>query len=279
MKIGDAQKKAYEKAVRSVVRTMDVSFTATERLGGLLEYIDEYSVEDIDLLLPVGKGQPAALVGCVAASAELSIVAPVCPPVLNFEGSYAPAVSPEAHAALRAAEELLGTFATKASLEVDVTILVADTEDDLPRVAQEIGVQRYMDVCRQSASYIETAAKVPLKAMTFSDYFSDFREQQYQTEEAVRRSLGSDEYLKQLVHSVSDQRAEKHRQILGRPEQDNELAIRYVAQYASFGRIMRQDNMPIDAVLNYQTPNLTYINHPLAGAGRVPVFESRRRTE
>ena len=279
MKLGDAHMRAYRRAIRRV-ESQDIVDAVQARIDGLQLHLDQDIAHDGDLMLPVGKGQPSALVGRIAAANQLAIVAPVCPPLVNFDGAYAPAISAEAHAALRASRSLLGGFAARVGLDVQVTILVADTEDDLPQVADKIGLERYREICQESAGLIETVAEVPIKVSTFSDYFSGlFRSTQYLVEDVVRSRIDSDEPLRKLLQRVSDERAAKHQQILGRPEQDNELAIRYVAQYAALGRIARTEQTQIDGILNYQTPNLSYINHPLAGEGVVPVFESRRRAE
>lgn len=233
-----------------------------------------------DLLLPTGKGQPAKLARLAIGQGGLQVVAPVCPPTLSRGSNYRPAITPEASAAVRAAHVLVEDFGPTIGVPTEVTILIADTEEDLPMVVNGMGTERYRQVCADSAGMLASAAPSGVRVSTFSEAFGgEFYTLQSANETQVRELASSDSKLTATLARLSAGRLAKHAAILGRPEEGNELAVRYAGQYLTLGQTIRDASGPFNAALNYQTDNIQYYNHPLAGSGAVPVFESRRRPE
>lgn len=275
MKLGSGHIKQYRRAINRQRR--GASQETLERLDFLADYIEDRVGYSNTFQLPIRSCEPMSFVGLVACGQNLEIVAPVCPPKLAFDGSFCPEISPEAEAAINSLNDLVYGLGDGLRMKMGFSILVADTEYDLPRVRDEIGRAKYQEVCQESAELIQDKVGCLVTAATFSSYFGDrFHETQYEKEIQVRTLRAEDSQLESFLCRVSEQRAEKHCEILGRVENDNELAIRYVAQYATMGAEIRNEDSPFNAMLNYQTPNIKYVNHDLAGPDVVPVFESRR---
>jgi hypothetical protein len=115
-----------------------------------------------------------------------------------------------------------------------------------------------------SARSIEAAlAGIPfVKVGTFTELLGHaFKERQYKYEALIRESAGREGRLGAEIREVSSKRAQRHFQILGRVEANNELTIRYMAQYAALGSLIREtESLLTPVVINYETPNIPYFN-------------------
>lgn len=186
---------------------------------------------------------------------ERHVFSQVCPDYGLTDG-----ISKEAEAGIRAAKALDDIFGS----QLVQHILVADTEYDLPEVVARIGgtIDGYKRICGVSVDAIAGQLSEVAEVQTFSQYFSDgFHDRQYLFEDIARNRMVLDGDFAEFIQRMSIERADKHMRILGRPEQDNELAIRYIAQYAAFGNLMRE-NYSSDQILlvNYPTPNRQFYN-------------------
>lgn len=157
-------------------------------------------------------------------------------------------------------------------LEADALIAIADTEMSLAESQARYAEGEYGDVTKASA--VEANNKSGLNVFRFSDIlyeymiydenlrFSDFNKIQVFYEEMLKQERLTNDKLRSQLGAVARERAMKHRQILGRPEQDDELAIRYAAQYMALPTSVAFIGASADnlIVLNYPTPNLKYLN-------------------
>lgn len=199
---------------------------------------------------------------CLVNQSPLQALIPVCPDYGSSDPYYqqmGSALSKEAEAGVRATESLKTTFGQL----VNPIILVADTETDIPEVIDRCGqgkIETYQDACQNSVCSIISRIE-DVSVTTFTDFFGDrFHQQQYQYETFIRGLMNEKEEFRSMIQEVSEQRREKYRKILGRGEQDNELTVRYMAQYAAFGSITRELYPHNGFIVNYPTPNRPYYN-------------------
>lgn len=208
---------------------------------------------------------------------NIRFVAPVCPDYSqessdDFYQTIGEGVSPQAAAAIRAARTLI-EIASAAGFTPHIDILVADTEDDLPEVMQRcVGgdTTEYKRRCLSSVEQISSLIAEPHSAVTtFTDGLGpEFRHTQYAYESVINTLRLSDENVAAEVQKIGERRVQRHSKILGREEQGFELTVRYMAQYAALGTLMRNLNEPV-VLLNYPTPNLPFFN---AAQHRMPQF-------
>ena len=71
--------------------------------------------------------------------------------------------------------------------------------------------------------------------------------------------MSSDTGLATKIVATSKAREHRYLQILGREERNNELTVRYMAQYAALGSLLREHHDG-SVILNYDTPNLPHFN-------------------
>lgn len=194
------------------------------------------------------------------------IIAPVCPDYGKNEEFYRKmggGISPEAQAAINAAKVLNAEY--KDFMTPEITILVADTEDDIEEIMQNTSRGErtvYKAKCESSVQAIqEVVTEVEgVEVKTFSQYLGeDFRKLQKLGEDKIMEVMLENDSVYDTVASVAEQRIARHSQILARPEQSYELTIRYMAQYMALGEIARNQEVPT-ILLNYQTPNRAFYN-------------------
>lgn len=241
----------------------------TQKLeSNILSVIKTFDNNTESIRLPEYKSERSGLVRVLISSmsnadGNLNVFCPVCPDYgkgSDFYRTMGEGLSPEARAGVEATKVLLNLF-PEVGLKPKVTILVADTEDDLPEVIENCtggSVGLYKDKCQRSVNVIgEALSKYDVNVTTFTHGLGDnFRATQYLFEQVLRKnSSGS---FANLVKSSGSERSEKHSQILGRRENNFELTFRYMAQYAALGHILRTDDLAI--LMNYQTPNRKFYN-------------------
>lgn len=281
MILGKSTSKSYRNAANRL-RAKGINIpTRVERCLDLVATLSRTHVAAYEgLVMPLQRGQPGQLLGTLAAKDTLDIVMPVCPPPPIAPHIFKPSITAEAAAGIRAANILVSNFADTVGTRVRPLVLIADTETDLESVMERAGgSEKYLDICGESAVLIEAELPEGAHATTFSRYFNErvglsggFHALQYKAEAAIRADMKQDPVFYDHMSKISAERAAKHQKILGRPEQDNELAVRYAAQYTALGDYVRSA-ADVDAVCNYPTPNSAFYN----GADKPPVvvFESR----
>ena len=198
---------------------------------------------------------------------RLRFVSPVCPDYSRgdqFYQSIGTGVSPEAKAAIDAIKTLSPIF-RKSDFQPEYTIIVANTEDDKEDIMKKVvegDADKYEDSCLGSVNAIKRKlVRVPnMNVQTFTEFLGeDFRHMQYSYEDKIREVMSGDSNFHDEVVRIGEARKTRHSQILGREEQDYELTVRYIAQYAALGSIARQSDVPM-ILLNYDTPNRRYFN-------------------
>ncbi|MDE1857315.1 MAG: hypothetical protein KGH98_04545 [Candidatus Micrarchaeota archaeon] len=206
---------------------------------------------------------------------ELNIVAPVCPDYGKGEHYYSEigdGLGAEARGAVDASKLISKTFENLSygiQIRPKIDILVADTEDDIREIIHRVSngdLERYKDSCSVSSEKIEKQL-AGMYTSAFSSTFSkflgaEFRHAQYQYQHMLYRGMALDtnKRLNQEIVNISKERAERHAQILGREEINYELTVRYIAQYAALGSLVRNMDYSPRLLLNYRTPNLEYFN-------------------
>lgn len=283
MRLGKSTIRSYRKAANQMRHKASTEFLS-DPVVKCLDLVEQLSLVEVPafdgLVMPLMRGQPGHLLELLEAKTNLDLIIPVCsPPPINAR-NYKPAITPEAAAGIRAANVLAGVFAEAVTIDVRPLLLVADTETDIEPVMQRAGGQEhYLEIASESAGLITYELNAGSRVDTFSNYFNErvvqtggFHYLQYAAECAVRQAMSSDTSLYMTMNEISKQRNEKHKLILGRPERDHELAIRYAAQYSALGDYVRE-SVEVDAVCNYPTPNANFYNDPSKTA--VAVFESR----
>ena len=201
------------------------------------------------------------------ASRRLEFFCPVCPDYSKVDYSLSNGISDSAEQCLAHARELSDALA---GTNHKFYILLADTEDDLPSVLRRLtngNLTDFFSRCETSVQKINTTAgnlyPTHIQAIRFQEYFGDqFRTQQYAVEINIRKRMQCSPSLRREVEQISEERAAKHALILGRPERDNELTIRYMAQYGALGILLRKHAIGFakTIVMNYETPNNKYYN-------------------
>lgn len=197
---------------------------------------------------------------------EIFFMAPVCPDYggnENFYRTMGGGISKEAQAAINATRHIMETFSANGFVP-RVAILVADTEDDSPEILANCAqgdVLKYKESCNASAQAVRIALpEENVEVRTFTDALGDdFRTMQYAYEKKIRSLMDSDQYFAKIVEAMGVSRTDRHGQILGRKEQDYELTVRYMAQYAALGSMGRRSIKPA-VFMNYDTPNRAFYN-------------------
>lgn len=247
-------------------------FLFSERTQGLvfdiLSVIKVFDQNPDSMRLPEYKSERFSLVKVLVnslsnAGGKFQIFCPVCPDYgkgSNFYKTMGEGLSPEARAGIEATKVLLNLL-PEIGLKPKITILVADTEDDLPEVIKNCAggdVELYKNKCQRSVNEVcEVLSGLEVSVDTFTHGLGDdFRTTQYLFEKILKEN--SNGSLAGLIKSSGSERSEKHSQILGRSENNFELTIRYMAQYAALGHILRADDMVV--LMNYQTPNRKFYN-------------------
>lgn len=141
---------------------------------------------------------------------------------------------------------------------------MADTEDDKPEILDRTvfgNTETYQNRCLQSVNMIQsTLDEYPkITTSTFTQEFPDFRSKQYNYEALIREHANRNQTFHNKLTAISDKRSNRHNTILGREECDMELTVRYIAQYAALGDIMRNMDGLVSCI-NYPTPNRKYFN-------------------
>lgn len=199
----------------------------------------------------------------------INCIAPVCPDYSQgntFYQQMGQGISSQANAALNAARTI-HDISQNFGLSCSTQILVADTETDIPEIINrcvEGNTKLYQANCRASARAIrEKGDEMGISGLDIATFTTglgeDFHDTQYRYEENIRSLQQQDSDLSEYVSEVADNRRKRHATILGRPERDHELTIRYMAQYAALGSIVRDSDSPT-ILLNYPTDNLPFYN-------------------
>jgi hypothetical protein len=225
--------------------------------------------------LPMSKTERNALVSILvgqlsADSRMLNLLAPVCPDYGEGEAFHSQVrhgVGREAQGAIDAMTTL-HQILSEADLPYQATILVADSETDHEDILKKCaGGDRdaYLRDCESNVGLIIQSLQAlslsdTVKCATFSALIQpQFHEKQHEYEKGIAKIIKTDKKLLHEVETIAKERKNRHAQILGRPEQDAELTIRYMAQYAALGEIASQSQTPT-VLLNYPTPNIRYFN-------------------
>jgi len=172
----------------------------------------------------------------------------------------------------------------KIGVEAAGSLLIADTEDDLPEALGRLtdgDVEMFKAGCEASAEMMQAevdriVGKGLLSCGLLMDFDPRFRERQYRHESQVGDSLSRDDGLRNFVMETSRVRKDKYQEILGRDERDCELTIRYIAQYRSLAERLRELVMrtgELYILFNYQTPNLAMVNRGVKPEERIPVLK------
>jgi hypothetical protein len=199
---------------------------------------------------------------------DLHFFCPVCPDYGFGESFYknlGTGISPEAEGAIKFVK-----YSNKVSKEVGViskfTIMVADTEDDIPEIIDRVAsgsADLYKEKCKSSVDRILSNFEndESVEAVTFGSLLGKtFRDRQYRFEEILKSYTNKDLKFRDEVKMIGNQRFNRHSQILGREELGFELTFRYMAQYAALGSILKQENVSGLLLANYSTPNRKFFN-------------------
>lgn len=192
------------------------------------------------------------------------LIAPVCPDYAQDRSSVGGGISAEAKAGVLGMETVITAF-KNGGYDPRGIILVADTEDDIQEVINKSSSGNgnfYKSQCLSSVRAISEELKSVdgVEVGTFSSYLGDdFRKKQYSYEEIIRELMNKDRSFLRRIEGVGATRRTRHSDILGREEKDYELTVRYAAQYAALGNLLRDIQVPT-AALNYATPNRLYFN-------------------
>lgn len=182
---------------------------------------------------------------------------------------------------------LFTALVSSSGVEIEGKLLIANTEDDMPEVLQRLtggDGKEFTDRCARSVSRIrdnlnsDGLRNPRIEVGLLLDFMPGFRQRQYHQESLIRLAMVHDQRLRKRVQTISEQRAEKYQEILGREERSNELTIRYVAQYQVLGKCLKELTRTTGTtfiIFNYSTPNLEEFNSGFRGH-RVPVFEIQR---
>jgi len=114
------------------------------------------------------------------------------------------------------------------------------------------------------ATLQEVGERTDVETVSFSQLFGsdyDILQKYYEQLLTANRSLYPD--LDTVFKKISKARLEKYKQILGRSEKDEELTIRYAAQYMALPEIvMKKGIASLDnlILINYPTPNIKFYN-------------------
>lgn len=272
--VRDVRRKLGEMYPRQI-ESSSGSFVMNEHVFNTLKNISEAALSITDhsdtLRLPETNAERKEFIESVADSVfdekGIIFVAPVCPDYSKGELFYremGEAISPEAQAAISAVKTLSEHF-PKTKISTSFLLLVANTEDDKPEIIKNCvngDIDRYKKMCEGSAKGIRNKLQEidNVQVSTFTDVLGDtFRETQYVYEEKIRKSMESKDKFRAEVVSIGDKRSQRHSQILGRKEEDYELTVRYMAQYAALGSLAKRSAQRI-IFLNYETPNRLYFN-------------------
>lgn len=199
---------------------------------------------------------------------EIHVIAPVCPDYSqedseSFYKTIGGGISPQAYAAIRSAF-YIDTVFPKFGFKPTVEIIVANTEDDIPEIMQRFvqgNMNIYQNCCISSVHRInQLVSNKSISASTFTSFFSfDFQKTQYLYEQRIRSLMIENKQLYEEIVRLGERRTKRHAKILGRSEKAYELTIRYMAQYAALGTLIRKTEKPT-IILNYPSPNLPFIN-------------------
>lgn len=235
------------------------------------KFIGQVITNSDKLKLPENKPERLQLIRTLIDSlvdygGKLNLVCPVCPDYGSgnrFYRAMGSGLSPEAIAGVDGSL-ILSKILFGLGFNSSINIIVADTEDDLPEVVENCAggdVSLYKSQCEISVKNIyEQLAEMPnIKVFTFTGFLGpEFREMQYLFEKIIRERVKGNYGLGDMTIRTGEERKVKHSQILGRSEKDYELTIRYMAQYAALGHIVRKIYPSI--LMNYQTPNRKFYN-------------------
>lgn len=201
----------------------------------------------------------------LSSGGNIEIFCPVCPDHGvgdRFYRGIGSGIGPEAEGAIASARIILNSLGEQ-GFNPSIVILVADTENDIPEIIKNSArgdVEFYKSQCQESVYKIEQRLMNMdgISVSTFHDQYGDnFRETQYRYESVLRSS--NDSSLVRMIKSIGDERINRHSQILGRAEVNFELTIRYMAQYAALGHLIKLVDGP-RMVMNYPTPNRRFFN-------------------
>lgn len=234
-----------------------VSESAAGVQRDVLQLCQEIVQRSQDLRLPDSKPMRREFVDVLVRSRvddlPIRILNQVCP-----DYGLSGGISKEAEAGVRASQALQDIFGD----DVSQTVLVADTESDIPEVVERHGgnPELYLAACRESVEAISLTLP-GVEVTTFTEYFGDrFHECQYNFEALIRTEMDTTPGIGYYIRRTSLERRAKHAAIIGREEKDYELSVRYMAQYAAFGSLVRQEEAGGIVLVNYSTPNRAFYN-------------------
>jgi len=195
---------------------------------------------------------------------KLIFVVPVCPDYASDRGSLGGSLSAEAKAGIAGLKAAVDSFRS-AGFDPRGVLLIANTEDDMSEIisySAKGSTRYYQDQClssvKEAQHYFDKEPAITVG--TFTDFMGDsFRTGQYDFEKQIRKTMAQDVKFEERVRKIGNDRKDRHRGILNRSEEQYELTVRYLAQYASLGKLLREVTTPVIA-LNYSTPNRVYFN-------------------
>lgn len=196
---------------------------------------------------------------------SLFFLTPVCPDYKSQTASsnrlIGQEISNEAKAGIRTNKIIKKIFPDG---RCPALILIADTEFDNLEIIENCAngdKDYYLDQCRLSVQKIQDKIKEScVEVSTFTEYFgNNFHNRQHDYQARINHERRENFKLQQLLTIISKARTEKHAEILGRPEKGEELSIRYMAQYAALGSLMREIS-PNAIAINYSSPNREFYN-------------------
>ena len=264
----------------------DRAFYAYQLVAGVVRPVAEN--QDYSRL-PEYKSEKIAfanlLADAVTQTGRIDFLLPVCPDYGSGHSFYQRmhgGVSLEAMGAINFAG-YMDAVVQSVGLESSYTIMVADTEDDIPEIIDRVAdgnIEQYKASCHASVESIRNQVGHinSVQVTTFSELLGDdFRTCQYGYEEGLRSLSENNSKFRSSVERVGCQRVGRHSQILGREEQNFELTYRYMAQYASLGTVMKYRGSETLAIVNYPTPNRKFLNATQNVDRSISMLESDNR--
>lgn len=271
---------------RNVLQATDIEEVSVGLVGVALSRLValEANMDGDQVLFPAGPSRGyGALVKCLAEERECTFVAVTCPEYLE-DYELGEGLSPQSELYLSVLPRAVSAMRENGLNVSGGRVLVANTEDDMPEVLERLtGGDRneFVKRCEASADKVrvrlgrEDVADVGL----LKDFVPGFTQLQYEKEGVIRRLMGADLKFAKKTERISGKRKGKYELILGRQEEDCELTIRYMAQYAVLGDRLREEsraNGKLQVMFNYSTPNLDVVN--MGSDQPVPIFEVRGRS-
>lgn len=166
------------------------------------------------------------------------------------------------------------------SVPYKISILLADTETDLPEVVALLAnsVDDFLGRCRQTVVVAQKAAPdlfydSDVQIVPFTEYFDgQWHTMQYFWEKITCKKTKEDSDFNLFLNQLTPTRTKKYEKQFGRHcsmEECFGMAVRHYAQYHALGYWMRQYHGSV--MINTNSPNLRAIRRPFV-LGETPTF-------